>query len=250
MSDYIKTLSGRIISADDLVIGDILVVIQPNSLSIGGDGLYPLDRCRVIKVESETVILNVIRTDATDVIFGERTVIKKDLPRSIMFYDADAMNSKFTDLQVKVYTQNIEVGDAVWQGGVWWKVESDRNYKGFRFLTVWNRYSNYPLSLTAYERDYYTAPPAVKGYRYDEQNNIYPYRVTTLKNYKVNGDEKFVWLGQDDRLRKFGEVREGLKVIKERNFLGSYILKRDIDGNLFECYNGWGVIPKYSKTLK
>lgn len=250
MEGYIlKTMSDRIISTNDLSVGDVLVLTKPHLMSVGGDGLQPLERCKIARVDRETISFDIIYDGCPEELYGMRTALKKELPQVAIFYDANELNSKMTNLQIKAYTNHMDVNDAIWQGGVWWRVEKAKDHKGFNFLTVKNHYSVYPLSLEQYEKDYCTTTNANWGYRYNARNNIYPYRVTTMKEHELVGGEKFVWLGQTDEYRVFGGVYKKPWVPRGENIYGKYIIKRDANGESFECYNGWAVIPKYSPSL-
>lgn len=244
----LNTLSGCIISTDDLSVGDVLVLIKPHLMSVGGSGLEPLEMCMIARVDRETISFDIVYDGCPEGLYGMRTALKKELPQVAVFYDAEKMNRKVSDLQIKAYTNCIDVEDAVWQGGVWWEVKKVRGHKGFPFLTTDSRHSIYQLSLDQYERDYCTVTTANLGYRYSE-TNTFPYRVTLLSDYNVTGNEKLVWLGESDRYRTFGDAYNSKMIKAFGSASGKYILKKDTDGELHEYYNGWAVIPKYSPSL-
>lgn len=249
MEGYIlKTMSDRIISTNDLSVGDVLVLTKPHLMSVGGGGLQPLEMCKIARVDRETISFDIIYDGVAEELYSVRTALKRELPQVAIFYDAPKMNRKLSDLQIKAYTNCIDAGDAVWQGGVWWEVKKERDRRGFAFLVTDSRHSIYQLSLDQYEEDYCTVTTANLGYRYSEDNAL-PYRVTLLSEHYLTGGEKLVWLGETDRRRTFGEIYNSPLIVEGERISGEYILKKSADGQLCEYYNGWAVIPKYSPSL-
>lgn len=148
------------------------------------------------------------------------------------------MNSKFTDEQIKAYAAQFREGDAIWSSGKWCEVVVNDNLErlstkkdcsGNQFIV--NRVEGYEFK------------GAISGFK---EFSLVPvrgrYRVTTLDDYKLQGGEKIVWLGESDSFRTFGRAYENK--ITESN-----ITYQDKEGEL-RLITGylWGIIPRYEQV--
>ena len=159
------------------------------------------------------------------------------------------MNSNFNENQIKAYAAAFEAGDAIWCKGEWHEVitnakrmECDERFKADKRLTTIDGNS---YCINRGEEN--NLDPYLLSFISDD-----PYRVTTLEDYKLQGGEKLVWLGECIDLT-FGEIyvvesdnkhSGGLKVTDDagdRWLVGS---------TYFEGLIDWAVIPRYEQVKK
>lgn len=144
------------------------------------------------------------------------------------------MNSNFDDEQIAAYASAFEEGDAIWCDGEWRKVSKSEKTLGLTCESP-NRYV-----IRCFDGEV-----AISGFKEEET----PYRVTTLEDYELKGDEKFVWLGPTDRYRTFGKVYTACNYF---DAWGKWFIAypRDNDWELVKpkLGNPWGVIPSFDQV--
>ena len=150
------------------------------------------------------------------------------------------MNSKFNEKQIEAYASAFEEGDAVFVNGNWEKVVKhhddyldDYSLAGSRCTYAIKRIGEYGEK------------PKTEGFSVDAAIDVSEqYRVTTITDYKLQGGEKLVWLGEDINHLTFGRVYDA--------FIGSsgYILLGGDGLSVLRAsdYEEWGIIPRYEQV--
>lgn len=150
------------------------------------------------------------------------------------------MNSKFSEKQIEAYASAFKEGDAVFVNGNWEKVVKHHDYHLDDYSLAGSR-CTYAIKRIGE----YGEKPKTEGFSVDAAIDVSEqYRVTTITDYKLQGGEKLVWLGDDIKHLTFGRVYDA--------FVGSsgYILLGGDGLSVLRAsdYEGWGIIPRYDQV--
>lgn len=150
------------------------------------------------------------------------------------------MNSKFNENQIKAYASAFKEGDAVFVNGNWEKVVKHHDYYLDDYSLAGSR-CTYAIKRIGE----YGEKPKTEGFSVDAAIDVSEqYRVTTITDYKLQGGEKLVWLGEDIKHLTFGRVYDA--------FIGSsgYISLGGDGLSVLRAsdYEEWGIIPRYEQV--
>ena len=149
----------------------------------------------------------------------------------LMEKGSNKMNSKFTEKQIEAYAKQFRVGDAIWCNGKWWEVVTDSKNLTNK-LTINSNDNSFFIN----DGERYGFDAFLSGFTRTSKK---PYRVTTLRDYKLQGDEIIVWLGESSRTRTFGKtysVVDGHSYYNDKGF------------TVFISSSYWGIIPRYKQV--
>lgn len=147
------------------------------------------------------------------------------------------MNKQFTEEQIKVYASSFREGDAIWCNNSWHEVKQI----GFGKLAI--ELDGNDLIINFGEVQGYKE--VVEGFLKNEEVGVtHPYRVTTIRDYSLQGGEKIIWLGESDDFRTFGKVYD---VLSPDSAEDVYYIDSGLAWTPYG--NSWGVIPTYKQVL-
>lgn len=233
MNNTIRTTSGKCINVSGIKVGDKVKVVDRDKISLGYIFLENNQTCKVRNVENNKVWITDVNYDGTDG-YGKTFVLVDDELQGIELVDDEPIaetNGDFTEKQILAYASTFEAGDAIWCDGKWWEVEGGK--RGSALLT--NAPNQYLLK--SYNRITLTS-----GF-YEDDELKSPYRVTTLRDYELQGGEKLVWLG--DRGVMIGEVFKTFVDIH-----GNVVYENEFKRVVKPTHQEWGIIPLYKQVAQ
>lgn len=148
------------------------------------------------------------------------------------------MNRQFTNKQIEAYARHFKEDDAIFVNNNWERVIVRRRFE----VTTENDEIDNPFLIN---RDV----GVVEGFRISRQVT-HPYRVTTTRDYSLQGGEKLIFLGKQPDLT-FGKSYTAQKSEYSDRF---YIVDDSDDKLVFypsetPYQSQWGIIPTYKQVL-
>lgn len=142
------------------------------------------------------------------------------------------MNKQFSEEQIEVYASAFEEGDAIWSDGKWHEVFHEGDS-----LSI--------VSLNQYHIKNLYGEGVINGFKNVLESSGVPYRITTLKDYELQGGERAIWLGQKYRNNLTFGWSYDINISKETG----HPVFRGNDGVAYIAEESeWGIIPRYEQV--